>query len=172
MNVQVTPATSDDRGRLEALCELYVYDFSETRDLDVVEDGRFRTPPMDAYSCDPRCHAFLLRADGKLAGFALVQERSRLTGDETVRDVAELFVLRRYRRRGIGERAATWLFDRFRGRWEVRQKAENVSATAFWRRALGRYTNGRFDEVLWDDSRWRGPVQSFDSTSLDAPSER
>jgi uncharacterized glyoxalase superfamily protein PhnB len=25
------------------------------------------------------------------------------------------------------------------------------------------YTNGRFDEVMIDDERWRGPVQRFDS---------
>lgn len=161
MNVQVTAAGTDDRERLRALFELYVYDFSEALGLDVEEDGRFRGPPLDAYGTDPRCHAFLIRVDGKLAGFALVQERSRLTGDETVRDVAEFFVLRRYRRRGIGEQVAGWLFDRFRGTWEVRQKAENVAATAFWRRAIGRYTNGRFDEVTWDDARWRGPVQRF-----------
>jgi hypothetical protein len=29
MNVQVTPATSDDRARFTALVELYVYDFRE-----------------------------------------------------------------------------------------------------------------------------------------------
>ena len=169
MNVEVTVASEDDRQRLAALFELYVYDFSEMLGLDVEEDGRFHGPPLDAYWTDPRCHAFLIRADGKLAGFALAQERSRLTGDETVRDVAEFFVLRRYRRQGVGELAARWLFDRFRGPWEVRQKAENVAATAFWRRAIERYTNGRFDEVVWDDARWRGPVQRFDSAS--APSQ-
>jgi hypothetical protein len=36
----------------------------------------------------------LIRVDGRLAGFALVQERSRLTGDEAVREVAELLVMR------------------------------------------------------------------------------
>jgi predicted acetyltransferase len=163
MNVEVSAAGSDDRERLGALFELYVYDFSETLPLDVEEDGRFRLPQLDAYWTDPRCHPFLIRADEKLAGFALVQERSRLTGDEAVRDVAELFVMRRYRRRGIGEQAARWIFDRFRGPWEVRQRPENVAATAFWRRTIGRYTNGRFDEVEWNDARWRGPVQRFDN---------
>ena len=193
MNVQSTPASTDDRERLNALFELYVYDFSEMLGLDVEDDGRFRAPPLDAYWTDPRCHAFLIRVDARLAGFALVQERSRLTGDEAVRDVAELFVMRRYRRRGVGEHVAWWLFDRFRGPWEVRQKAENVAATAFWRQVIGRYTRRRrgegssrgdanrapdaaeaesskaheaFDEVVWDDARWRGPVQRFDSTSF------
>jgi predicted acetyltransferase len=159
----VSEAGPEDQGRLQALFELYVYDFSEILDLDVEEDGRFRVPPLDAYWTDPRRHAFLIRVDGKLGGFALVLEWSRLTGDEGVCDVAEFFVMRRYRRRGVGERAAAWLFDRFRGPWEVRQKAENRAAIAFWRRVIDRYTGGRFTEVVLDDERWRGPVQRFDS---------
>jgi len=163
MNVEVTVAAPDEQGRLSALFELYMYDFSEMFGLDVGDDGRFRAPPLDAFWTDPRRHAFLVRVDEKLAGFALVQERSRLTGDEGVRDVAEFFVMRKYRRRGVGERTARWLFDRFRGPWEVREKAENQAGAAFWRRAIGRYTGGRFEEIVLDDERWRGPVQRFDS---------
>ena len=163
MDVQLALVSADDAGRVSSLFELYVYDFSATLGLDVESNGRFHTPPLEAYWSDPRCHGFLIRADEKLAGFALVQERSRLTGDEAVRDVAELFVMRRYRRRGVGERVAVELFERFRGRWEVRQKAENVAATAFWRRVIGRHTRGTFDEIMWDDERWRGPVQRFDN---------
>ena len=163
MNLQVTAAGPEEQARLTALFELYVYDFSETLGIDIGDDGRFRVPPLAAYWTDPRCHAFLIRVDERLAGFALVQARSRLSGDETVCDVAEFFVMRRYRRHGVGERVAGWLFDRFRGPWEVREKAENHAATAFWRRAIGRYTGGRFEEVVLDDQWWRGPVQRFDS---------
>jgi predicted acetyltransferase len=163
VNVEVIPLRPEDRERLGALCELYVYDFSEALGLDVKDDGRFEVPPLDAYWSDPRSHGFLVRVDGELAGFALVREGSRLSDDASVRDVAEFFVLRKYRRRRVGERAASWLFDRFPGRWEVRQRAENAAATAFWRRAIGRYTGDRFDEVVWNDALWRGPVQRFTS---------
>jgi predicted acetyltransferase len=163
MNVSIEASGAEDEGRLRALFELYAYDFSEILELDVQEDGRFGVPSLDAYGSDPRRHAFLVRVDAKIAGFALVDEQSRLTDDAGVRDVGEFFVLRRYRRRGIGEQLARGLFDRFPGRWEVRQKAENHAATAFWRRVIGRYTGDRFDEVTWDDARWHGPVQRFDT---------
>jgi predicted acetyltransferase len=158
VNVELLPARPDE---IAALFQLYVHDLSEMLGIDVEDDGRFRVRSLDNYWSDPRCHAFAIRAEGKLAGFALVQQRSRLTGDESVTDMAEFFVLRRWRRRGVGERAAAWLFEHFRGRWEVRQKRENTAATAFWRRAIGRYA--RYDEVVLDDERWRGPVQRFES---------
>ena len=161
MNVEITPASAADRQRLAALFELYVYDFSELLGLDVADDGRFHAPQLDAALADPRCHPFLFRADGKLAGFALVTERSRLSGDESVRDMAQFFVLRRWRRRGVGEAAARQLFERFGGTWEVREEAANAAAAAFWRRAIDRYTGGRFEELQLDDGRWHGPVQRF-----------
>jgi predicted acetyltransferase len=163
VGVQIIEAGPDDEARLGGLFALYTYDFSEILGLDVGENGRFSTPPLDVYWTDPRRHAFLVRVDEKLAGFALVEERSHLTGADAVNDMVEFFVVRKYRRRGVGDHAAGWLFDRFRGPWEVRQRAENQAATAFWRRAIARYTGGHFDEVLWDDARWRGPVQRFES---------
>jgi predicted acetyltransferase len=147
-----------DRATLENLLQLYVYDLSELLSLDVEDDGRFRAPSIDF--SDPRCHPFLMH-DGKLAGFAVVKRRSRLSGDEDVTDMAEFFILRRFRKKGLGERAAIALFDRFPGRWEVRQKFANQPATAFWRRVIGRYTEGKFSEEILDDERWRGPVQRF-----------
>jgi predicted acetyltransferase len=169
MNVQVTPATGrEERARLLALFELYVYDFSEMLRLDVGADGRFHGPALEAYWADARCHPFLVRVGEKLAGFALVQQRSRLSGDESVFDMDQFFVLRRYRRSGVGQQMAAWLFDHFRGVWEVREKAENVGGIAFWRRIIGRYTGARFEELLLDDERWRGPVQRFDSRIIAA----
>lgn len=146
---------------LDALGQHYANDLSELLGLDVGEDGRFRGPALAAYFADARAHAFLIRVDTALAGFALVVERSRLSGDESVRDVAEFFVLRKYRRRGVGERAARALFARFGGAWEVRQRTGNEPATAFWRRVIGRITGGRFEDEALDDARWRGPVQRF-----------
>jgi predicted acetyltransferase len=163
VDVQVTEAGHDEQARLAGLFELYIYDFSEILGLDVEEDGRFELPALAPYWTAPGHRPFLIRVDARLAGFALVQERSRLTGHEGVRDMAEFFVMRRYRRRGVGARAAGLLFDRFRGPWEVRQRPENHDATAFWRRAVAHYTAGRFDDSMWNDERWRGPVQRFDS---------
>jgi predicted acetyltransferase len=166
MRLVLAPASSADEARLAALFELYIYDFSDLLGLDVGDDGRFRAPPLGGYFVDPERHAFLLHVDDRLAGFALVHERSRLTGERGVFDMAEFFVMRLYRRRGLGEAMATSLFDRFRGPWEVRQKPENTAATAFWRRVIAKRTGARWQEDVREDERWHGLVQRFDSSSL------
>jgi predicted acetyltransferase len=159
----VVPASEAQEPVLRRLMSLYVYEFSDLMGLDVEEDGSFNLPELTCYWRDPWRHPFLLRVGGKLAGFALVHQRSRLTGAEGTHDMAEFFVLRRYRRQGVGEQAARALFARFRGPWEIRERAANVPAIAFWRRVIERHTEGRFQEVNWADHAWQGPVQLFTS---------
>ena len=160
----VTPAHQDQRSIIASLFELYIYDFSATLGIDVEPEGRFHAPPLDAYWSEAGRHPYLIHVGDKLAGFALVDSKSRLSDTEGVHDVAEFFILRKYRRKRIGEQAASFLFDAFPGPWEVRQRMENGAATEFWRAAIGRYTKGHFVELMWEDTRWRGPVQRFDSS--------
>jgi predicted acetyltransferase len=159
----VVRAELADRDTLRNLMQLYGYDFSDILGLDVEDDGRFADRPLDAYWQDAWRHPFLIRAGGRLAGFALVHQKSRLSGADDVWDMAEFFVVRRHRRAGVGREAAHRLFAQHPGRWEVRERRENVAATAFWRNAIGTYTNDRFTEQQLDDARWCGPVQSFTS---------
>ncbi len=71
--------------------------------------------------------------------------------------------MRRYRRQGVGKRVAFAVFDRFPGRWEVRQIQANLPGQRFWKDVIAEYTRNRFEETVLDNEAWRGPVQSFDS---------
>ena len=75
----------------------------------------------------------------------------------------EFFVMRKYRRAGVGSEFAARLFDIFPGRWEVAQVAPNTEATLFWRSVIRAYTSGNFDERIENSDKWRGPVQTFDA---------
>jgi len=163
MEIRVAAAEHSDQEVLRSLFQLYAYDFSEILSLDVEETGRFREESLDSYWKDASRFPFLLRADDHLAGFALVHHKSKLSAADDVWDMAEFFVLRRYRRRGVGMKAAHRIFATHAGEWEVRQRDVNVAATSFWRRVISAYTGGSFGEELVDDERWRGPVQRFTS---------
>jgi predicted acetyltransferase len=167
METRVVAAERSDQEALRNLFQLYAYDFSEILPLDVDERGRFKEDRLDACWTDSWRFPFLLRAGDHLAGFALIHRKSRLSGADDVWDMAEFFVLRRYRRAGVGTTAAHRVFAKHPGKWEVRQRNANPLATAFWRGAISTYTKGCFTEELLDDDRWRGPVQRFTSGNLD-----
>jgi predicted acetyltransferase len=139
-HIEVIPATLEQEPVLANLLELYAYDFSEFHDLILGEDGRFGYESLPRYWSEPNRHPFLVRNDGKLAGFALVKRGSEVSGNDTAWDMAEFFVLRGYRRRGIGTQTAHQLWRQFSGLWEVRVMESNVSACQFWARAISTYT--------------------------------
>jgi predicted acetyltransferase len=164
MDVDLQPATLADKPVLRQLMELYRHDFSEWDGSEVDRRGFFGSPYLDRYWAEPERYPFLIRADGKLAGFVLLSRRSHLNPQGLAMVVAEFFVLRKYRRQGVGRRAAIAAFGHFPGAWEVAQMAENVGAQAFWREVIGSYTGGRYVETVLDDERWRGPIHSFDNS--------
>jgi predicted acetyltransferase len=162
--ISLRQASSDERAALDNLAELYCHDWSELVPIDVGDDGRFGALALERYWSDEWRRPFLIRVEEKLAGFALIEERSRLTGAHGVFDMAEFFVLRKYRRQGVGHAAARAAFDRFKGPWEVRERDENPAATSFWRRVIADYTGGRYEESRID-AEWKGLVQRFSTAA-------
>jgi predicted acetyltransferase len=153
-----------EKSVLRHLMHLYGYDFSEFDGDDVNEHGLFEYKRLDHYWTEPGRYPYLFRIDERWAGFALVQEYSSFPANTApTREIAEFFVMRKYRRRGVGTRLARELFARFPGRWEVAEMPQNVAAQAFWRRVIGEFTDGRFEEHELDSEHWRGPVQVFES---------
>jgi predicted acetyltransferase len=164
MDVALVPAGPEQEPLFARLFQLYAYDFSEVTGDDPNAEGLFRVPAIDPYWHEPGWRPFLLEVSGACGGFVIVSDRSRLVDERRRWDMAEFFVLRRHRRAGVGTRAAILAFQTFPGPWEVRQRVRATAATAFWRKVIDRYTGGRFEEVAWDDVRWQGPVQMFESS--------
>ena len=102
-----------------------------------------------------------MRVDGQLGGFALVDNEVVIEGNE--RSLTEFFVLRKYRRRGVGHTVPKRIFDELPGKWEVRVIAANAPAQGFWRSVVSDYTGGRFDERELANDDWTGPVFWFEN---------
>lgn len=161
MDIQISPASETEAPILHRLMELYLYDFSEFDNADLEPDGHYGYPYLALYWVEGDRYPFLIRCDGKLAGFVLVLRYDYLDDEPNCWVIAEFFVMRKYRGLGVGQFAAQDIFDRFPGDWQVAQIVENHPATLFWRKVIQRYTGGKYQEVLLDSERWRGPVQMF-----------
>jgi predicted acetyltransferase len=89
----------------------------------------------------------------KAVGFAFVgQTPFPFMSPDVDYRMSEFFVLRRYRREGIGTAAAKLIFDRYPGRWEVVELPGNNSAVLFWRSVISEYTDGNFTQTTLDGS--------------------
>src|SRR5262245_35158729 len=148
--VEILPAGPEQESILANLLELYAHDFSEFHDVMLGVDGRFGYKDLPLYWNEPGRHPFLVRFDGQLAGFVLVKRGSEVSGDKDVWDVAEFFVVRGCRRRGLGTKVAHEVWRMFPGRWEVRVIQANQVAIEFWERAIRRFTGRAVPSVSVD----------------------
>ena len=158
MNVVLVRASESDQTTLANLLHLYVHDFSEFLGTTPSERGLFSYPQLSRYFRDPGRSAFLIRAVDALVGFALTSTGSLVTGDPEVSDLAEFFVVRGVRRRGVGRAAAHSLFRTVPGVWEVRVNELNRAAQRFWQRVIEQYAGSGFEVEPWireDGSEWR-----------------
>lgn len=137
MMVELIPATGEQIPALRRLMQLYLYDIASLDQWDIGEDGFYGNPErIESFWVDGNYDKFLIKVDGILAGFAL---NSRTTGDggELIHVISEFFILRRYRRTGVGRTAATRLFGNFHGTWELSVMATNTPAQEFWAKVIG-----------------------------------
>jgi predicted acetyltransferase len=162
VDISLIAATDEDRRVVRRLLQLYEYDNSEFFGADVDSDGYYRVVDVDALF-QPGSDVFVFKVDDKLAGFAIVTRHVSYIGDGETWLMDEFFVMRKYRRRGVGSHVAHALFDRFPGRWEISQWPTNLPSQAFWRSVIGRYIHGPVNEAFLDMPRIRGFVQWFAS---------
>lgn len=163
MKTEIITAAASHQAVFRQLFQFYLYDFSEMIDLSVDENGRFDELDYEALLAAESMHVFLLRAADEWAGMALVEDRTRALPPQEHINMDEFFVMRKFRRRGVGAWFATALFDRFAGRWRVSELSENPAAQAFWRRTIHDYTAGHYIEVLEPGRRSDIIVQYFET---------
>jgi predicted acetyltransferase len=95
-------------------------------------------------------HPLLILKGRDSVGFALVtRPRIPKAGEKSANyRMSEFFVRKEHRRAGIGRDAATLIFDRFAGDWEIVEYMRHPGSVAFWRHVVAVYSAGRFTERL------------------------
>jgi predicted acetyltransferase len=165
-SVSVAAAERAQAPVIQNLMQLYTHDFSEfwtgTSRGEVNARGLFDSYPLDEYWAFPNWTAMLVCCDQALAGFCLVNDRTH-SGLTAHRNMAEFFILRKHRGRGVGQIAAEIIFSRQPGSWEVAVARKNVRAREFWRRTIKESAkSSQLQELDLQDERWNGPIFRFE----------
>ncbi|PDH40836.1 MAG: GNAT family N-acetyltransferase [OM182 bacterium MED-G24] len=162
--LDIRVASEQQRPIPERTLHLYLHDLSEFTGEEAGPKVRFDYDLLIRYKREDGRYPRLFFSGEIPCEFALIRSMSSDDQAKHVYQMAEFFVMRAYRRTGIGERAACLLFDAFPGELCVAQEKENTGATTFWRRVIEYYTGGRFEEGRSGPPE--GPTQIFRSPSV------
>ncbi|WP_438349955.1 GNAT family N-acetyltransferase [Paenibacillus sp. FA6] len=156
MKFELIQVNKEYKEVLANLMQFYIYDFSEFIKCDVEKGGLYGAYPLEDYWKEENHRfAYVIKQDNKYVGFVLV--RLIETAERDYYSIAEFFILKKYRREGIGKAVAARIFDLHKGQWEVYQIEGNKSAQIFWNKAIDEYTKGQFKERIENGRR----IQDF-----------
>jgi len=144
MNIALKLMDIEEKSLLVRLMELYNYEFSRYDNADINEYGYYGYEHIDDYWNEEGRFPYLIRVDGKIAGFALICPYCKYICGENSRAIGEFFVMLKYRRKGVGLYAATQLFRNHPGLWEVCYLKNNLPAEKFWRNIIEKYTDNQY----------------------------
>lgn len=142
MKLEIVPVGIEEKEILRNLLEKYDYEFSQYDNRDVNKLGLYGYH-IDNYWIEKKHWAFFIKVDGKLAGFAMVNDHPEAK-EETDYSLSEFFVMYKYRRLGVGKSVAFKVFDMFKGRWQLKRHPKNVGSVYFWNNVIDEYTKGNY----------------------------
>lgn len=160
MQIQHRLARAGDFAAVAQMLELYQHELSDIWDQDLDAEGRYGYA-LERHRRAEHWFAHVGLADGRYAACALVSPAAvtRRSGCW----MEQFFVLKKYRRLGLGAALAGQVIASHPGPWEIGQMPRNLPAQAFWRRTLGRLCGaGGFAETQVTQGAWQGVVQAFD----------
>lgn len=147
-HIKLIPATLSDYPTIQNMGRFYVYDMSEylgeEEGWEMPEDGLYECIDLKKYWEDKSAYPFIVRFNNELAGFVIINKKG--SNQQIDFNVAQFFILRKFKNRGIGRQVACMCFDKFRGKWEVMVIPGNTGAYNFWKRVISKYTKSKFSE--------------------------
>ncbi|MBA3660946.1 MAG: GNAT family N-acetyltransferase [Gammaproteobacteria bacterium] len=167
-HIELIPATLADYSVIQNMGRFYVYDMSEYMGYEagweIPEDGLFECIDFKKYWQDEKSFPFIVRYKNEIAGFVIVDKKgSRVDIDF---NMAQFFILRKFKHKGLGRYVAQQAFKKFPGTWEVMVMPGNEGAYRFWRSTIKNFTQNHFTEYTCNIAHFnhsRKNIFKFDS---------
>ena len=112
MEIELQKISLDNKDALNNLMQFYLYDYSDTDKRDINTWGRFEYEYLDSYFSEDESRVpFFIKLNDIIVGFILINNYSIISENKSVKSIAEFFVMKKYRRIGIGSTTLKKLFS-------------------------------------------------------------
>ena len=142
MSQKVTIKRENDEKTITNLFQYYIYDMSEYTGFSPNLEGTYAVADsiskLSDYWTRTEHYPYLILVDGEIAGFSLVR---RYPLNPEYFDVGQFFVLRKFKRMGVGKRAFKLSVSKHPGKWITRVLLDNKGAFDFWKKVISEVSN-------------------------------
>lgn len=136
--IDLVTVKAENRELLWNIHQKYLYEMTNYYDDEMDPVGNYHYGYFDAYFTEPDRKALFIYKDHRLAGFAMINSYSYI-GKTPDYVLAEFTVFPTYRKKHVATEAAKMIFDRNKGRWEVKYNEANTAARTLWNRVCASY---------------------------------
>ena len=155
MKTEIIRVTEDRKDVLTNLLEKYLYEFSQYDKWELNDNGLFGYEYLDEYFIENDRFAYFIYADGKLAGFALLNKYPEC--DRPIDwSIAEFFVSYNFRRQGVATEAIRQIFEKHKGCYHIKYHRKNTASVIFWNTIAKKYSGGNYENVIGDEPYYDG----------------
>lgn len=125
---------------LKNLYSLYLHDLSNfTSMIEIGANGSFEFEGLEKFWGVDGLSPYFIQLDDSIIGFILLLERPFLKKEYDL-GVNDIFILNKYRGKGIGKQVIKKIFQERHGKYFVIELIENKSAVSFWKKIYSEFS--------------------------------
>lgn len=151
MEYELVQADKESKNILYNMMQLYYHELSKYEDdsaiFELNDDGIYPIRYFDLYWTERNRFPYLLKLNDKNIGFVLIRER-----EDGFLEIAEFFILNKYKGKGAGRFMANAVFNLHKGNWEIRTLVKNIPAQNFWRKIIKEKSANEYEEKYIRDN--------------------
>ncbi|MDR0139480.1 GNAT family N-acetyltransferase [Metabacillus idriensis] len=134
MSVTLKEVLETEKSILRNLYSLYLHDLSKfTSMIDNGADGLFEYEGLEKFWEVDGLSPYFIKLDDSIIGFILLLERPFLKKENDI-GVNDIFILNKYKGKGMGRQAIEKVFQEKKGKYFVIELIENRPAVSFWKK--------------------------------------
>ncbi|MDQ0271430.1 GNAT family N-acetyltransferase [Cytobacillus purgationiresistens] len=134
MYITLQKAEEDKKTILRNLYSFYLHDLSRySSNLDVNEEGFFDFEDLNFFWSHQGITPYFIKMEEEIIGFLLLLERPFLKKENDF-IINDIFILNKYKGKGLASMALKKLFDEKNGQYGVVELQRNLPAISFWKK--------------------------------------
>ena len=134
MSVILKEVQESESHILRNLYSLYLHDLSKfTTNINIGKDGFFEYDDLNTFWKVNGITPFFIEVNDCIIGFLLLLERPFLKKENDF-GINDIFILNKYKGKGLGKQAVGNLFLKKPGKYFVVELVQNIPAVSFWKK--------------------------------------